>query len=95
MTNVVSAENPSTEDKKKVRPYYSELQGYLSKAPDGNNSVFYRKEPEWQQVNATIDLLNTATGKSYDRFKLSLLNGANGYDFIRLTAYKQKLAGDA
>ena len=44
-------------------------------------------------MNTAIDLLNTASGKNYDRFKLSLLPGINGGSFVRLTAYKQKLAG--
>src|SRR3712207_2392197 len=78
---------------KKVRPYYNELQGYLSKAPDDKSRVFMREDTEWQQVNTAIDLLNSATGKNYDRFKLTLIEGSMGSYFIHVSSYKQKLAG--
>jgi hypothetical protein len=90
--NVIEPEGVSLEVKSKVRPYYNELQGYLSRAPEDNDR-FYENDSEWQQINTTIDLLNTATEKNYDRFKLTLHRGANGFNFVRLTSYKQKLAG--
>src|SRR3954468_9503841 len=93
MTDVIGSSSPSDEDKRKVGPYYSELQGYLFKAPDDQNKLFFQSEPEWKQVNETVDLLNKITGKNYDRFKLHPIRGGDGLGFVRISDYKQKLAG--
>jgi len=84
--------------KDKIRPIYSELQGYLSQAPklesplDGSSD----KTP-WTQVNNTIDELNSISGKNYDSFKLNpeFMNqkGMIPHYFIKISAYRSKLAG--
>ncbi len=80
------------QEKKKIRPLYSELQGYLSHAPKRDDAVFYDSSSEREQLNATIDLLSTTIGKDYSRFKLSSLESMTG-NLVYVSAYKQKLAG--
>lgn len=65
------------EEKKKIRPLYSALQGNLSQTPtvEVKSYLFEDEAGEWEQVNATIDQLNTITGKSYDRYKLAPVGG--------------------
>ncbi len=56
----------TTEMKSKIRPIYSELQGYLSQAPKSNNIIY--EEACWNQVNQTIAELKTVCGISFDKF---------------------------
>ncbi|MDO8739946.1 MAG: hypothetical protein Q7J54_00035 [Candidatus Woesearchaeota archaeon] len=85
-------------EKEKVRPIYSELQGYLSQAPKldttstrTSDSVF------WIQINNTINELNKITEKNYDSFRLSPEimrgNGMNTHEYIHIATYRLKLGG--
>lgn len=56
----------TAEMKSKIRPIYSELQGYLSQTPKGNNIIY--EEACWNQVNQTIAELKTVCGNSFDKF---------------------------
>jgi len=58
-------------EKEDIRPIYSELQGYLSQAPNGKiELITYTKgKGLWEQVNETIDELSKITGNDYSRFK--------------------------
>lgn len=80
-------------DKKdKIRPLYSELQGYLSQAPsvDGKSSTLY--EELYKQPDSTIDELNEVTGQDYNKFKIQPLQGSFG-PFARVEDYRSKLGG--
>lgn len=59
--------------KNKIRPIYSELQGYLSQAPSGDKGLIF-EESIWNQHNQTIDELNAVSGKNYDRYKVEVKN---------------------
>jgi|ERR1700722_8262523 len=88
----MATESPSEEDKKKIRPFYSELQGYLSQAPtiQAKPYLFGDEGHEWEQVNGVIDQLNTITGKNYDRFRITLERDAEN---LSITIYRTKLGG--
>ena len=53
-------------DRGKIRPIYSELQGYLSQMPTVSTS---RAKELWLQPNKAIDELTEISGKDYSRFK--------------------------
>lgn len=81
--------------KEKVRPIYSELQGYLSQAPklESTNVVF--EKSIWEQNHLTIAELNDVTGENYDKFKVIVQPWASsetGYA-LSMVEYRTKLAG--
>ena len=80
-----------TENKKeKIRPIYSELQGYLSQAPKKDNVFF--EEAVWERYNTTIHELNDVSGKNYDSY---LVNPRKwGEDLaVEVLDYRTKLGG--
>lgn len=88
------------QEKKKIRPLYNELQGYLSQVPtlkDANE--FFHTNAQWDFVNHAIDRLNTATEKNYDHFKIiqEMYTSSDSYtsepDNVRVSTYKAKLGG--
>ena len=85
----------TTEEKKKLRPLYNELQGYLSQTPtstDVNALLFERSQ--WEHVNTAIDSLNAATGTNYDQFKIIETRDSDGYvNDVRLSTLRTKLGG--
>jgi hypothetical protein len=80
-------------DKKKIRPLYSEFQGYLSQAPTpqkpkdslNDNSI-------WDQYNNSVKLLSEVTKKDYSRFLIEPLKSQYS-TFILVNTYRQKLGG--
>lgn len=81
--------------KNKIRPIYSELQGYLTQAPPigehGNTTT--SDDTLWKQFNITIDELNIITGKAFTKFKvIKIERGQNG-QYIKVSNYRQKLGG--
>jgi hypothetical protein len=51
------------QEKKKIRPLYSEFQGYLSQAPTTKSPHdWFPKNSQWEFVNHAIDLLNAVSG---------------------------------
>jgi len=79
--------------KEKLRPIYSELQGYLSQAPADGTVLF---EPSlWRQINQAVDELRSVTGNDYGRYKMTELEQAHGssQQFMGSEAYRAKLAG--
>jgi len=80
------------EKKQKLRPFYSELQGYLSQAPTIKEKPYLYDEEadEWGQVNAIIDQLNNITGINYDRFKISPPGGSGN---LSMSLYRTRLGG--
>jgi len=80
--------------KEKIRPIYEELQGYLSQTPllkDPHDSS--DDSSLWEQYNQVIEELNNISDKNYDRFRITPFSGGDGYTFIRLLVYRNKLGG--
>ncbi len=94
MTNVISSEGPTTEDKNKIRPLYYTLQGFLKEAPIGKdaNEVLY-SQSQWGHFNLIIDHLNTATGKNYDNFKIIQPTQNTTSKYVRVSALRGQLGG--
>ena len=77
-------------EKEKIRPLYSEFQGYLSQAPAantpndqvGNNSL-------WEQYNDSIKILSEISEEDYLRFLIKPERGGVDMNFIYLSSYRQ------
>ena len=77
----------------KIRPLYSEFQGYLSQAPTierphdtcSDNSL-------WLQYNDAVNLLSQISAKDYTRFLIQTKR-SQYREFIYLASYRQKLGG--
>ena len=82
-------------EKEKLRPLYSELQGYLSQAPDisDRTNVYIYTKSIWEQYNETIKLLNQLSDKDYSRFCVTTVRLGGGSIVLPLVAYRQKLGG--
>ena len=80
------------ENKEKIRPFYSELQGYLAQAPSDEKNRYIHNAEFWEQYNSTIQELNSVTGKNYDNFKLASMRGS-ARQAIPVEMYRQKLGG--
>jgi hypothetical protein len=81
------------EMKNKIRPLYSELQGYLSQAPDGSDpNKSTNDESLWQQFNITVDELSSVTNQDFGKFKINPLVGSYN-SFIFISTYRQKVGG--
>lgn len=79
-------------EKEKIRPLYSELQGYLAQAPEAKN-IFdsIHCSHFWLQYNDCISLLNKTTGKDYGRFLIHPEKSDNQQ--VKVIIYRQKLGG--
>ena len=51
------------DNKTKVRAFYSELQGYLSQAPNPEGSRTIYEASIWDQHNGVVSLLSKETGR--------------------------------
>ena len=71
----------------RTRPLYSEFQGYLSQAPASGYFPSPVFESLRKSLEETIDELNIATGKDYNRFKL--LNTESR----EVSVYRSKISG--
>ena len=87
--------------KEKIRPIYSELQGYLSQAPEikDTNGCSYDFSLI-NQYNETIEELNDISDKDYKRFKIEekeIINRSGGSlggsNLFRISTYRNKLGG--
>lgn len=77
------------EIKKKIRPLYRELMGYLSQAPTHKEkAILY--STEFQHYNKTIQYLNSITGNDYSRFTVHPLQGNT---YISTVTYRANLGG--
>lgn len=82
--------------KEKIRPIYSELQGYLSQAPPigehGNATT--SDDTLWRQFNVTIEELNKISGEDFNKFRVTGMQmGSFNSQFIYVSNYRQKLGG--
>ncbi len=84
------------ETEKKIRPLYSELRGYLSVAPE-DHFIFDEMAVNLStQLNSTIDELNVASNKNYDKFKIQTRNeewNRLSRTLIESLEYRNKLSG--
>jgi len=79
-------------EKDKIRPYYSELQGYLSQAPTVTKPDALYDKSFWEQFNQTVDIISSQTGEDYNRFKVIPYESMAGL-IIAVSTYRQKLGG--
>jgi len=84
--------------KDKIRPIYSELQGYLTEAPDvkSNGEVLYDKPAFWNQYNSTIDELNKIADQDYNRYKIETVTvpwQTRSRQAMDIQTYRTKLGG--
>jgi len=78
----------------KIRPIYSELQGYLAQAPGADKGMIFEKSI-WEGYHATIDELNAVTGDNYDRYKVQVQPWASsdiGFA-LSILEYRTKIGG--
>jgi len=80
--------------RKKVRQYYSELQGYLSQAPELTDPTSRTRDNSlWIQLNGIVDTLNEITGKDYSRFEITPRSDEAGRPYLLVITYRSKLGG--
>jgi len=80
-------------EKEKIRPLYSELQGYLSQAPiDKTPNETVWDKSLWEQYNDSIKLLSETSNDDHSRFLIKPEIGDLG-PFIYISSYRQKLGG--
>ena len=81
-------------EKEKIRPIYSEFQGYLSQAPNpaSPNSAI-SDNSLWNLQNETIKSLSELTAEDYSRFSIQGVRKRGGGEIIYLSTYRQKLGG--
>jgi len=83
----------TAEIKNKLRPLYSEFQGYLSQAPTTSTpNDTTGDESLWLQYNEAVDLFSLEAAKDYSRFKIKP-NQLKYSKFIQISTYKQKVGG--
>ena len=75
---------------KRIRPIYTELQGYLSQSPEKG---VISEEIIWKQVNETIEMLEEITNENYSKFKLTTTNYHMQGEGVSALVYKTSLAG--
>lgn len=76
----------------KVKPIYSELQGYLSQAPLADKAHYLYDSPLWEQLHRCIDELNSITSKDYSKFKVNVIQDDSGPHIIT-HEYRSNLNG--
>lgn len=83
------------DEKKAIRPVYSELQGYLNQAPSigEQGNATSRDETLWTQLNNTIDELNRVAGADFYKFKITGIRHNQFGSFINISEYRTKLGG--
>lgn len=82
-------------NKEDLRPLYSELQGYLSQAPNFEKPSYdaISDESIWQQYNESVNLISKISEEDFSRFLITNIEGGSTGKFIRLISYRQKLGG--
>jgi len=77
----------------KIRPLYTELQGYLSQAPDADKRDYFDTKNVWIKYNNTIDELNEATGKDFSSFKVQITYMPDWGEVVSTREYRSNLSG--
>lgn len=79
----------------KIKPIYSELQGYLAQAPN-NDAGSIRNQDLDTQVNKAIEELQEISDNNYSRFKINKHTSSQmnkSYTYIHIQDYRSKLGG--
>ncbi len=80
--------------RKEVRPYYSELQDYLSQTLELSDPTDRTRDNSlWIQLNGVVDTLNEITGKDYSRFEITPRSDEVGRPYLLVSTYRGKLGG--
>lgn len=80
--------------KEKLRPFYSELNGYLSQAPIvEKQSDLITDEDVWTQYNKTVNSICNISQEDLSRFLIKNIRDVGVGKSITLISYKQKLGG--
>ena len=85
--------------KDKIRPIYSELQGYLSQAPEATSGRerIYDDTSLVDQLNSSIQELEQVSQKDYSRYKEKIQttpwNNNSARRYFDLLSYRSKLGG--
>jgi len=77
--------------KEKIKPIYTELQGYLSQSKSIEKML--GDENLWEQVNNAIGELNRISGEDYSRFKMRPEKGGSGRYYLYADTYRTNLGG--
>ncbi len=78
-------------EKEKIRPLYSEFQGYLSQAPEPKVSYDPIHDHSLiEHYHATIKLLSSVAGEDYSRF---CVQPPRNEHWVYIITYRQKLGG--
>ena len=78
--------------KEKLRPFYSELNGYLSQAPIvEKQSDLITDEDVWTQYNKTVNSICNISQEDLSRFLIKNIRDVGVRKSITLISYKQKL----
>ena len=82
--------------KEKIRPIYSELQGYLAQAPeikDASDSIYDLSIIN--QYNKTIKELSDISEKDYERFQIKgrEIKRGESYESVKIITYRGKIGG--
>ncbi len=80
-------------EKEKIRPYYSELQGYLSQTPPANLTDSIWEESVWTQYNETIKTLSKVSEEDLGRFSVKSKLYDHREPFVKVIEYRHKLGG--
>lgn len=83
------------DEKKSIRPVYSELQGYLNQSPNvGEHGIATTKDQTlWTQLNSTVDELNEVSGADFSKFKITGIRQGQLGPYINVSEYRTKLGG--
>jgi hypothetical protein len=84
-------------DKKEIRPFYSELQGYLSQTPEPESRADNIENSNiWENFNEIVNSLELITKDDLKRFKIVPSQSAayeSSYQYISVSLYRHKLGG--
>lgn len=80
-------------EKDKIRPDYSELQGYLSQTPPVSLNDSIWEESVWTQYNETIKTLSNVAGEDLSRFCVKAKIYDHREPFVKVIEYRHKLGG--
>lgn len=83
-------EREATKDK--IRPLYSEFQGYLSQTPKLRDARDIVDDSDWMRYNEVVKELNQIAGENYNKFliKPEILND---HTIVLVSTYRQTLGG--
>jgi hypothetical protein len=81
-------------DKEALRPYYMELQGFLSQIPlPKTTGEFLDDSKLWNKFNGLVDSIIKITNKSeYERFKIKATDSSSGFSYVDIIFFRTQLS---